>query len=153
MQSKKTKSRYNGGCKHHQKRHESSSERLARSHAQDVLSLSLELERTKQALQQECMAHDATRSTLSQARAQQTILTTQLEQVQQQHHVSISIQKEEDDCSITTRIAKQHETKKRRPKMMPNWHSTWQWEMPNRENNWNRGWNEHCKKYKYYEDN
>jgi len=60
---------------------QSSSERLARSHAEDVLSLSLELERTKQALDHERMAHDETRSTLSEARAKNTQLETQIEKL------------------------------------------------------------------------
>lgn len=62
---------------------QSSSERLARSHAEDVLALSLELERTKQALENERMAHDETRSNLTQARAKNTQLSTQMEKFQE----------------------------------------------------------------------
>jgi hypothetical protein len=60
---------------------QSSSERLARSHAEDVLSLSLELERTKQALENERMAHDDTRSGLTEARAKNTQLDTQIQKL------------------------------------------------------------------------
>ena len=60
---------------------QSSSERLARSHAEDVLSLSLELERAKQALENERMAHDETRSVLTEARAKNTQLETQLQKL------------------------------------------------------------------------
>lgn len=94
-----------------EKRHESSSERLARSHAQDVLALSLELERTKQALQQECMAHDATRSNLSQARAKHTSLTTQLEQVQEQHKSTLE-KKEQEIAHLQKEVLKAQDEKK-----------------------------------------
>jgi len=94
-----------------EKRHESSSERLARSHAQDVLALSLELERTKQALQQECMAHDATRSNLSQARAEHTSLTTQLEQVQEQHKSALE-KKEQEIAQLQKEVLKAQDEKK-----------------------------------------
>ena len=60
---------------------QSSSERLARSHAEDVLSLSLELERTKQALENERIAHDETRSGLTEARAKNTQLETQIQKL------------------------------------------------------------------------
>lgn len=70
---------------------QSSSERLARSHAEDVLSLSLELERTKQALQQEQYQHDETRASLTQARAQQTQASHQIQKLQD----SIQVLKQE----------------------------------------------------------
>jgi hypothetical protein len=60
---------------------QSSSERLALSHAEDVLSLSLELERTKQALENERMAHDDTRSGLTEARAKNAQLDTQMQKL------------------------------------------------------------------------
>ena len=60
---------------------QSSSERLARSHAEDVLSLSLELERTKQALENERITHDETRSSLTEARAKHTQFETQIQKL------------------------------------------------------------------------
>ena len=47
-----------------------SRERIARSHAEDVLSISLELERTRQALEAERTAHDQARDDLVESRAQ-----------------------------------------------------------------------------------
>ena len=59
----------------------SSSERIAQSHAEDVLSLSLELERTKQALENERMSQDDIRSSLTEARAKNTQLENQIQKM------------------------------------------------------------------------
>lgn len=59
----------------------SSSERLAQSHAEDVLALSLELERTKQALESEQRKHDESRSLLTEARCKNTTLEAQVQKL------------------------------------------------------------------------
>jgi hypothetical protein len=59
----------------------SSSERLAQSHAEDVLSLSLELERTKQALENEQRRHDETRASLTESRCQNTQIENQIQKL------------------------------------------------------------------------
>lgn len=59
----------------------SSPSRLAEAHAEDVLALSLELERTKNALEAEQTAHDETRSTLDQSKAKQERLEAQMDKL------------------------------------------------------------------------
>ena len=59
----------------------STTERLAQSHAEDVLSLSLELERTKQELENERMAHDETRSSLTEHKSKNMQLEGQIHKV------------------------------------------------------------------------
>ena len=59
----------------------SSTERLAQSHAEDVLSLSLELERMKQELENEQMAHDQTRSSLAEQKSKNKLLEGQVHKV------------------------------------------------------------------------
>jgi hypothetical protein len=56
-------------------------DRLAKSHAEDVLSLSLELERVKRSLEAEEMAHDVTKSAMAQTKARNTQLETQIEKL------------------------------------------------------------------------
>lgn len=57
------------------------SDRLAQSHAEDVLTLSMELERTKQALERERHEHDTTRMLSSQHRAKSQQLEIQMEKL------------------------------------------------------------------------
>jgi hypothetical protein len=59
----------------------SPSDRSVKSHAEDALSISLELERVKRSLHSEEMAHDETRSALAQARAKNAQLETQLDRM------------------------------------------------------------------------
>ena len=59
----------------------STTERLAQSHAEDVLSLSLELERTKQELENERMAHDHTRSALTEHKSKHVQQEGQIQKV------------------------------------------------------------------------
>jgi hypothetical protein len=56
-------------------------DRLAKSHAEDVLSVSLELERVKRSLESEEMAHAETKSALAQARAKNAQLESQLDRM------------------------------------------------------------------------
>lgn len=56
-------------------------ERLAQSHAEDVLSLSLELERTKQALEAETQAHQQTRTDTEHVSSKNTQLEKQIEKL------------------------------------------------------------------------
>ena len=58
-----------------------SAELLAESHAEDVLSLSMELERTKQLLEQEQMEHDQTRMSLTKYRAKNAQLESQMDKL------------------------------------------------------------------------
>ena len=59
----------------------SSPKRLSWSHAEEVLSTSLELERCKQALEQEQMSHDETKTALSRERTKTAELQAQLEEL------------------------------------------------------------------------
>ena len=70
-----------GGRKRKMMKTPSTSERLAQSHAEDVLSLSLELERTKQELENERMAHDHTRSSLTEHKSKHVQLEGQIHKV------------------------------------------------------------------------
>jgi hypothetical protein len=54
---------------------------LAQAHAEDILSLSLELERTKQRLESEQMAHDETKSVLEQSKAKNRLFEAQMEKM------------------------------------------------------------------------
>lgn len=59
----------------------SASDRLVKAHAQDVLSVELELEKTKQALEKEQMSHDETKSFLIQAKTKNTQVEAQIEKI------------------------------------------------------------------------
>lgn len=59
----------------------SSAERLAQSHADDVLSLSLELERTKHELERERCDHDHARTATTEHRAKNAQLEAQMERL------------------------------------------------------------------------
>ncbi|GKY95291.1 hypothetical protein MPSEU_000491000 [Mayamaea pseudoterrestris] len=61
--------------------HSPSSDRLARANADAVVSLTLELDRCKHHLEAEQVAHDETRSTLSQVKAQNAQLEAQIERL------------------------------------------------------------------------
>ena len=61
-----------------------SSERLAQSHADDVLELSLELERTKQALRQEQRQHDDTKAKIITAEAKASNLEETIQQLKKE---------------------------------------------------------------------
>jgi len=54
-------------------------DRLTRSHADDALALSLELERTKRALEMAQMAHDATKNLLAEERTKSNVLQKKLQ--------------------------------------------------------------------------
>lgn len=56
-------------------------ERLAATHAEELLSVSLELERTKQLLETEQMRHDETKSALHQAKTKACVVEEQREQL------------------------------------------------------------------------
>jgi len=56
-------------------------ERLAQQHAEDLLQVTLELERTKQQLEEEQMTHDETKSALQQTRAKNHQLETEMEKL------------------------------------------------------------------------
>jgi hypothetical protein len=57
------------------------SDRLAQSHAEDVLAVSLELERTKQALEMERREHDQTRMGYTEYKAKNAQLEAQVEKI------------------------------------------------------------------------
>lgn len=57
------------------------SERLARAHIEDVLSITMELEKAKNALESEQMRHDETKSSLSQAKAKYAQAESQIEKL------------------------------------------------------------------------
>ena len=57
----------------------STADRMAQSHAQDVVTLSLELERTKQALEAAHMAHDDTKNALAEERSKSSLLQRKLQ--------------------------------------------------------------------------
>lgn len=59
----------------------SSAERLAQSHAEDVLSLSLELERASQALKSEQVAHEESKNSLAEERLKNAQLEEQIQKL------------------------------------------------------------------------
>jgi len=102
-----------------------SSERLAQAHAEDVLSLSLELERAKQELENERMAHDQTKSKMTEHKTKQLQMQTQnqklltdMESQQQEHEVeldkmhgeleraNVRVAAAEEDANLALELAK-----------------------------------------------
>lgn len=67
----------------HSKRNVKAAERLAAAHTEDLLQVSLELERTKQKLEAEQMRHDETKAALSNAKNKTAVMESQMERLLQ----------------------------------------------------------------------
>lgn len=109
----------------------SSADRIAQSHAEDVLALSMELERSKQAFQSEQRMHDDTKAALSTQRMKVTSLEEEnqrlkqrLEQIQRESDQKISelehelarskhmVQAAEEDAETALELAKESSEKR-----------------------------------------
>jgi hypothetical protein len=88
----------------------SSADRLAESHAEDVLTLSLELERTKHALERERRDHDHTRSAYTETKAKNAQLEAHMDRILQ----NMEQQREEHGRSMDR---KQHELDRAQARM------------------------------------
>jgi len=102
----------------------SSTERLAQSHADEVLALSLELERSKQSLQTEQQLHDDSKAALAAARNKNKLLEEQLLKLKQQQEsqrdnrseameqemarAQYRVQAAEEDAQLALDLAKQN---------------------------------------------
>ena len=117
-----------------QRTFQSSSDRIAQSHAEDVLALSLDLERSKQALKTEQCMHDDTKAALSAHKVKASTLETenarlkeQLAQLEKEHAGKVSelqqeieksryiLQAAEEDAQLALDLAK--ESSERRDEM------------------------------------